>query len=176
MTNAVQLIEFFLMPVEDREASLLAGGYRTKDVEYIRITNPKGLDVSEREVTPEIINQYKKHYDAFKSNLTVSVDGVRVKETALFSPAEIKNLESCSVQTLQQLVEMSESGIAALGMGGRAMKIRAETYLNNMNSTGKIVQEILDLKKKLESKDAKIQELEEVISSLKTQKKTKEAA
>jgi hypothetical protein len=197
MTNAVQLIEFYQEAVEDRAATQEAGGIVCRDVDYCRIINPGGRDVVERPVVDYIASldhqikagtvgaaplkeRFVKLYDNWKANRDPELPGVKLKDIPLLSPAELKTATNAKIFTVEQLAEVGEIGLSALGMGARELQKKAKNYLLAMNDQGKLVQENIKVSEENAALKAELKELQETVALLKAEsrvnKNKKEAA
>jgi hypothetical protein len=140
-------IRFEPRPVEDREASIAAGRKIYKDIDWVIITPPGGKDVREDHAEAWLakieaqsqVGQYDYEWvDAFRKMYAMYKDGKEMPENGtplrmcvtLFSPAEIQNCLAVNVRTLEDLANANEEAISRLGMGGRALKTRAQTALS----------------------------------------------
>jgi hypothetical protein len=54
----------------------------------------------------------------------------------------VKSLLDAKVRTVEDLAQANEETIAMLGMGGRALKDKAVSWLQSANSTGKVTEEL----------------------------------
>lgn len=189
MTNAVQLIEFYQEAVEDRAATQEAGGPVCKDVDYCRIINPGGRDVVERPALDYLANldhqikagtvgaaalkdRFAKLYDNWKSNRDPEMPGVKLKDIPLLSPAELKTVTNAKIFTVEQLAEVGEVGLSALGMGARELQKKARNYLAAMNDQGKLVQQITAITQENEDLKTELKELQETLALLKAEQRT----
>jgi hypothetical protein len=197
MTNAVQLIEFYQEAVEDRVATQESGGPVCKDVDYCRIINPGGRDIVERAVTdyienlnhqikaatvgaPQLKERFVKLYENWKLNRDPEMPGVKLKDIPLLSPAELKTVTNAKIFTVEQLAEIGEIGLGALGMGARELQKKAKNYLLAMNDQGKLVQENIKISEENAALKAELKELQETVALMKAEqrvtKNKKEAA
>lgn len=197
MTNAVQLIEFYQEAIEDRAATQEAGGPVCRDVDYCRIINPGGRDVVERSVVdyianldhqikaatvgaPQLKERFVKLYENWKSNCDPEMPGIKLKNIPLLSPAELKTVTNAKIFTVEQLAEVGETGLSALGMGSRELQKKAKNYLIAMNDQGKLVQENTRVSEENAALKAELKELQETVALMKAEqrvnKNKKEAA
>lgn len=143
---------------EDREASIAAGHYVAKDVDYVLIT-PMGSkdrierlvtdwlkkldqDVSENRLPRDWAAAYREAYKAWKSGCELPVSGTAVENWPPASPAQIKMLRSLQVRTVEDLANANEEVISRLGMGGRGLKQRAIDWLSSASGSGKVSEEL----------------------------------
>lgn len=136
-------IRFEMRPAEDRAASIEAGHKVYKDIVWVIITPPGGKDVVENhaeqwlkniqdraevgQYDPEWVASFRKMYQMYRDGLEMPEDGTPLRMcTTLFSPAEIQNCLGANVTSLEQLAAANEEALGRIGMGARALKLRAE--------------------------------------------------
>lgn len=188
---ARQFIEFFERAVEDRGATVEAGAPKFKDEHFVRIHNPGGKDVFEKEVDnflkdsrdEEMKAKVRRGYEDWKGKRDPEVDGIRLKDIPLLTAAECKNLADVKIFTVEELAAVDENGLKAIGMGGRNLKKKASDYLKGANDVGKLVQKLSTMSEDYKNMEDRLKELEETNALLKADKqdgkltkKTKEAA
>lgn len=191
---AKQYIDFFEMAIEDRLGTVEAGAPKYKDVHFVRIHNPGGKDVFEKEVDtylkesrdPDMKAKVSRAYDDWKGKRDPEVDGIRLKDIPLLTAAECKNLAEVKILTVEDLAAVDENGLKTIGMGGRNLKRKAQDYLKAANDTGKMVQKMSNMSEEMKNLKDKLDELEETNALLKAgkedekeekkQRKIKEAA
>ena len=133
---------------EDRQASIEAGRYVAKDVDYAIITPSGSKDRVERIVDDwflmlegevrsdrwprEWMTQLQSGYAAWKSGQLPPESGTPLSSWPALSPAQVRNWQQLNVRTIEELAEVNEEAIAAYGMGGRDMRARAALYLENV--------------------------------------------
>lgn len=155
-------VSFERRAVEDREASLRDGRYTTKDEDFVLITPPGTKDRIERNVQEwlkqlaeqvqqerlpaEFQRMYKNAYDTWKESGEAPLNGTYVKNCPIFSPSQIDNLLRANIKTVEDLANANEEMIARLGMGGRALKSQAETWLTSAKDVGAVASQLEALK------------------------------
>ncbi|VVE00653.1 hypothetical protein PIN31115_02086 [Pandoraea iniqua] len=139
-------IRFEPRPVEDRAASIDAGRKVYKDEDWVIITPSGGKDVREdiaeawlRKIEGqaqtgmydfEWAKDFRKMYEMYKDGQELPEDGTPLKMcTTLFTPAEIQNCLAVNVRTLESLADSNEEALMRIGMGARALKLRAAEAL-----------------------------------------------
>lgn len=162
-------VEFEQRAIEDRDASIAAGHYVAKDIEYAKITPPGGNLVVEREVDAELRERYAPQYDAWKKGLESPIEGSSLRDWPPASPAWIATLSAMHVYTVEDLARLSEPGIQRLGIGARAMQQKARTWLDAADSQGKVAEEVAALTAKMDDVTAELDRLREENESLKAQ-------
>jgi len=136
-------IRFEQRSEEDRAASVEQGKKVYRDVDWVVITPAGGKDVVENhaqqwlanirdraqvgQYDPEWVSTFEKMYAMWKDGQEIPEDGTPLKMcTTIFSPAEIQNCLGNNIRTLEQLASVNEEGMGRIGMGARALKIRAQ--------------------------------------------------
>ena len=139
-------VRFETRPAEDRAASIEAGHKVYKDIDWVIITPPGGKDVREDHAETwlekiraqaevgmydyEWARDFRKMYEMYKEGKEMPENGTPLRMcTTLFSPAEIANCLAVSVRTLEELAAANEESLGRIGMGARALKIRAHEAL-----------------------------------------------
>jgi hypothetical protein len=168
-------VMFEMRAVEDRAASIEQGKFMTKDVEYALVTPMGSRDKMEfvysewiaqmrteaenGRLPEEWLAAFERRYDAWKKQEELPVEGTALKTWPPISPAQIKNLATWNVFTVEQLAGANEELIRRMGMGGRALQQTATEWLKAAAGTGKIAMEVAGLKAKLEGLEAVNQQL-----------------
>jgi hypothetical protein len=151
-------VVFETRPVEDRAASIEKGHYVTKDVDVAIITPMGSKDRTERIVTEwfaqlqqqvaegrfprEWRTEFMAAHAAWKEGRELPLSGTPILTWPVASPAQVKSLLDAKVRTVEDLAQANEETIAMLGMGGRALKDKAVSWLQSANSTGKVTEEL----------------------------------
>lgn len=168
-------VRFERRPVEDKAASLEAGQYIAKDVDYALITPPYSkdvmvykasnwfdqlkVDVSNGRLPPEWLDKWKKGYAAWQEGQELPVDGTPIKGWGVISPAQQETLIKMHVLTVEDLAAITDEGIHRVGMGGLDLKNKAKAWLKQLKSKGPATVEIAELK-------SKNKQLEQTVSDL----------
>lgn len=152
------LVRFEKMPVEDRDASIKAGCYMTKDIDFAIVTPMGTRDVIPRQVSDwfpyltELVKQgrfrsdwlaaYKEAYELWKKGEEIPLKGTPIKTWPVLSPAQRENCIKLYVLTVEDLAQANEETLTRLGMGAVALKQRAVDWIKNASDPGKISQEV----------------------------------
>lgn len=163
-------VAFEMRAVEDRAASIEQGRYTTKDVEYVLVTPMGSRDKMEfvysewivqmrteadnGRLPMEWLDAFERRYAAWKKQEELPLEGSPLRNWPPISPAQIKNLASWNIQTVEQLAAANEELIRRLGMGGRALQQTATEWLKAAKDTGKVAMEVSELKTRLEGLEA----------------------
>lgn len=181
-------IEFELRPVENRNQTIKQGTPIFDDVEYAIITMPGGQTRVDKEITPELLDEWQHgkgrndpvpfavvQYDAWKSGLEVPVNGIDLKNWPGVTPAQLKTCQGAHILTVEDLASINADGLRKLGMGGVALHEKAKAFLGSAE-TNKNSEAIADLTLKLNdamdainSKDDQIGVLMDQVESLQEQ-------
>lgn len=167
-------VTFMQVAVEDRDASIEAGHYVAKDVDFARIMPPGG-EIVEREVAgwfenmeqkvregrfnEDWLHAFRKKYSMWKEGLEIPLEGTPIKSWPGLSPAQYKTLEAIRVFTVEDLANANEQTLRAFGMGAHGIQERARAYLRSSADVGKVAEENSAL-------SARLKDLEEQVKTL----------
>jgi len=181
MENRPPYVSFERRGEEDRDASNAAGHYVAKDVNYAIITPQGSKDRIERNAEEwlemleaqasqdrfprEWVRQFKSMYEDWKAGNEPALNGTDVRNWPVASPANVQMLLQARLRTVEDLAQANEEAIGRLGMGGRALKAKAQEWLASSNDIGKQSEALVALK--AENADLKARN-----TSLETQLKT----
>lgn len=146
--NGVQLIQFYIDPVEVRTAE---GQPNYEDREWIRITNPGGKDVIERVVKDSDTITYMAQYAAFKKGEVFEGEGFKLRDVSFLSKSELENCKRAQIFTVEQLAGINDIGMKALGMNGRTLSQKAKDWLDGKKNIDVIVNKVNALEQTLAS-------------------------
>ena len=155
-------VTFEVRAVEDRAATIATGHYVAKDVHFVCITPQGSRDrieriasewfehlesqVREGRLPDSWLSHFRAAYKAFCDGCEAPVSGTAVTNWTSASPAQIKQLISAGVRTVEDLAAANEESLRRIGMGGRALKQRAVDWLTAAAGTGKLVEEMTVLR------------------------------
>jgi hypothetical protein len=145
-------------PVEDRNASLSAGHYVSKDVDFAVITRPGSRDSIDKEalvwladlreksrkgeLPPRWYESFAESYKFWKAGEETPLVGTSIKDWPTISPAARKDLLAAGIRTVEDLAEFPESDLAVIGTGALAYKMKAQAWLKAANDTGKVAEQL----------------------------------
>lgn len=179
-------VRFEVRAEEDRQASIEAGHYVGKDVDYVLVT-PMGSkdcierrvdewfaklqqDVSEGRCPQEWYNGFKAGYENWRAGKEAPVNGTPIADWPPISPAQFKTLQSIGVRTVEDLAAANEEVISRVGMGARALKQKAVDWLASAKSGGKVAEDISALRAELANLKARNESLEKQIKISQSEK------
>ena len=171
-------IEFELRPSEDREATIKAGHPVFKDVEFAVITMPGGGLVVDKVVDDALLDEWQRGsgrkppspfavraYEAWKQDLEIPVNGTDLKNWPGVTPAQLKTCQMATVRTIEDLANCNADTLRKLGMGGVALKNKAEAYLASAEGN-KGSEEIAAMKIEVEALKEAVKAKDEQIDKL----------
>ena len=184
MSNAPQppYVIFEVRPVEDRAASIEAGHFVAKDVHYAIIT-PAGtrdriekeaklwladleIGVQQERMPREWLHAFQRAYRDWCENRETPEFGIPVTDWPAIGPSQVRMLQDIGLRTVEQVAEANEEAVSRIGMGGRALKSKAQAYLDAAKDTGKIAAELDAMRKKIEALEARDAAREEELTKL----------
>lgn len=180
-------VQFEYRSVEDREASEEAGHYVGKDVVFACVTPAGTRDRIEREANDwlnsidEGIKQeripsvwgpiYRRALKDFEESRETPEFGAPIKDWPSVSAAQVKLLLDINVRTIEQLAEANEETVQRIGMGGRALKQKAQAWLDSSKDAGKVAAELDALREEVKALKLRDDEREKELAKLQKAKK-----
>lgn len=168
---------FEARPVTDKEASLKAGMNVSVDQDWALITPPYSKDQVEQKVATWFSNlefnarngripqtwvkMYHDQYDAWKKGQEIPLNGTPIKNWAIPSPAQVKNLIAAGMKTVEDLALCNDEGLRRLGMGGIELRNKAKAFLASASS---VVEENAALKTEIEQLKASLEAMQQQVN------------
>ena len=175
-------VRFEALAVEDKPASLKAGHYIAKDVEYALITPPYSKDIFKIKVQqwkdnmrqdvangrlPEQwMDMYLNAYKKWKEGQDVPLNGTPIKGWGVISPAQQETLIRMSILTVEDLAAANEEGMRRIGMGALELKNKAKGWLAQLNDKGPLTQEISAVRAENDLLKASVASLQKQVEGL----------
>lgn len=117
---------------------------------YVRIMAPANrLNVIERRASPEDIKRFAKQYAAFERGEEQLASGTPLSELTSLTSAQVAELKSLRVDTVEQLAKLSDNTAQVLGTGGPELKLRAQRFLARQTNADEQISRIAELEKQL---------------------------
>lgn len=174
-------VVFEVKVLEDRQASIEAGHYVGKDVNFACIT-PQGSkdrveiqaddwikmlaeEANRGRFNPAWLQSIRAMYEAWKQGQELPVDGYPVKNWPVLSPAQVQTFLDIGIRTVEDVAGMNEEAIHRIGMGARNLKQRAQEWLSSADK-GKSSEEINALKIKNTELETSNKELREALGAI----------
>lgn len=156
---------FEVRTVENVAESRALGKYVAKDVDYVIITPPYSegkesihqkvkdwmlwLDneVSRGAIPSEWRDRYKTMYQKWKEGQEMPLDGTPIKGWGVIAPAQQAMLIQRGIHTVEELAQVNDTGLQAIGMGAQDLKNKAMAWLAQLQDKGQLTQEMAALKR-----------------------------
>ncbi len=122
---------FFMNPVRNNFESEKQGREVWEEVPYVEMFVPGDKNATPVErVKPSHKERWPRQWDAFEKSVEAPEDGTPLAEWAAMSRAQVIELSSVHVRTVEQLASLSDTQLAkAVPMGGHALRARAKAWL-----------------------------------------------
>jgi hypothetical protein len=175
-------VRFERRAMEDKAATLAAGHYVAKDVDYALITAPYSRDVFHTKVSdwmvelesqrvggrinPEWVDHYKKLYKAWQAGEEMPLTGTAIKGWGVISPAQQKTLIEMGIHTVEDLCSINDEGMKRIGMGALELKNKANGWISQLKDKGPLTVEIASVKKENANLSAQVATMQKQIEQL----------
>lgn len=177
-------VQFSRRAVEVRTPAMLPNGLPNpdggqisyKDEDFVTITQTGGKDKVEKVVGDwlnncrvnvqadrmprEWLQQYEMGYQMWKQQQVAPINGTPVRNWPLLTPAEVENLTKLNVLAVEDLATANEQTLAAIGMGGRALKQKALDWLQMKQNDGPVIEQLSSLKINFENLQKQVEALQ----------------
>jgi polyhydroxyalkanoate synthesis regulator phasin len=184
MPQRPPFVTFEQRAVEDRNASIAAGGLVMRDVDYVIVRQVGSKDTVEK-LADEWLNDldrlvqngtypaewarhFREKYMAFKAGQSEPELGLSVRQWPSLSKAQAENCIAAGVRTVEDVANMNEPTMQRVGMGARELKAKAKTYIESRDAN-KAAEQITALRAELDNKNTRIETLEQRLSALEAQ-------
>lgn len=160
-TERPAYVRFKRVAIEDKAASLAAGQFVAKNVDYALITPPYSKDVHEVKVATwleqlkqdesngriaaEWVHNYREAYRLWTIGQEMPVNGTAIRGWGVISPAQQEMLIRMNVLTVEDLAGINDEGLRRIGMGAMELKSKAKGWLATLNDRGPLTQRIAAL-------------------------------
>jgi hypothetical protein len=174
---------FEVRAMEDRNASIEAGHYVAKDVDFALVTPRGSKDRVERVASEwiatlqresqnnrfprEWLNSIESGYKDWKNGREAAVDGTPIANWPVLSPSQVVLLQQVGVRSVEDLATANEELIAALSLGGRALVDKAKAWVESSQDLGKVSSDIAALRVHNETLEATNKSLKSDLEALK---------
>lgn len=163
---------FFLMPVKNEIESKKAGRDIFEDIEVceVRFTGNREKVIhapahevfrTDRDITGNVNEityaiAYNEQYRAFKAGDAQVLRGTPTSSLTFLAPSQVLMLKALNIHTAEGLAALDGNNLKMLGMGGRELKVQAQTYLDNAAGSA----DVLQMASLLAAQEARIKQLE----------------
>jgi hypothetical protein len=152
-------VKFEVRSFEDRKASMETGKYTARDVDYVVIRQAGNQNTSEFEAQewlarisknpgykPEWVQLFRNQYAEWKKGYEPTPYGTHVRNWPVISPAQADMLTQVQVLTVEDLATANEATLQRIGMGGRALQLKAKAWLDSAKKIGSVAEELASLR------------------------------
>lgn len=156
------LVRFYRVAIEDKAASLKAGHYVAKDVEFVDVLVPFSKDKRTKKVDGWIeqieanvlagrmpkqwVDGYKEKLAAWRLGQEIPPDGTPIRGWPVISPAQMETLIGLNILTVERLATINDDGQRMIGMGSLDLKNKAQAWLSQRSDKGPLTIEVAALK------------------------------
>jgi hypothetical protein len=181
MPQRPPFIVFEQRAIEDRNASIAAGGLVMRDVDYVIVRQVGCKDTVEKEAEGwladiekaaaqgtypgEWVRHFREKYAAFKAGQAEPELGLSVRQWPSLSKAQAENLIAAGVRTVEDVAVMNEPTMQRVGMGARELKGKAKAYVESRDQN-KAAEQITALQAQLGDRETRIEALEARLAAL----------
>lgn len=174
-------VQFEQRAVEDRNATIKAGGLVMRDVDYVIVMQVGSKDTVEKDALDwlndldrlaqngnypiEWAQHFRRQYESWKAGYATPELGLSVRQWPSLSKAQAENLLAAGVRTVEDVATMNEQTMQRVGMGARELQRKARAYVDS-RETNKAAEQIAALQADLENRDATITSLEQRLAKL----------
>lgn len=128
--DSVLTVHFYTDAIKNGVESDAAGRPVFMDVEMVRILVPGDNKlVIDTKVDETHKFRFPRQYKAFKEGLTTQIRGWILKEWPAVTASQVKELNYHEVHTVEQLSNLSDASVHALGMGMYELRTKAKAAL-----------------------------------------------
>jgi hypothetical protein len=121
---------FFTQVVEDRHESRRQGRPVFKDVPFVEIIVPGAFRaVVIRPVQDEDKRRWPAAWAMFERGESGWADGTPIEQWPLITPDQARELQRCSVLSVEACAAVADAHLSSLGLGARKLRERAQIWL-----------------------------------------------
>jgi len=188
MTDEPPYLDFKTIAKELRNETIEAGHIVYEDVAMVYITTsgdnkslfenyvPNWLSHLKARLHDQMISEpyydfCVASYEAWKNKQAAPVLGTPIEQWPQVSPSQVKAILNANVRTIEDLAKCNEEGLTEIGMGARALKNKAQAYIQSAQDHGKVSEKMNSLETKLETAEAINKEMLTRIAELESQSK-----
>jgi hypothetical protein len=175
-------VTFEIRPVEDRDGTMREGHYVAKDEIFALITPQGSKDRIER-VAEDWVKQCFAHAQegrmplewakafetalaAYKEGRELPADGTPIVTWPAVGPAQQKSILDANIRTVEDLANANEATLAAIGIGARGLKQKAQAWLDTAGDIGKTALEVENLRQRMSELESRNKTLEDANEQL----------
>jgi hypothetical protein len=115
---------------------------------------------------PQWAQAMRASFDLWRAGHEVPENGTSIRSWPVASPSEVKRCVEANVLTVEDLAVANEPALQRLGMGARALKDKAATWVAERDGPGRSVQELSALRIAHDEQAHEIEELRETVRKM----------
>lgn len=119
----------------------------------------------------EFIRHFNACYNAFIAEQEPPLLGTSVKNWPAITQSQVKQILGANIKSIEDLATANEQSLSRIGMGGRALKEKALSWLESANNGAKVATDNANMKQRIEELEAQNKELRADIATLESQLK-----
>jgi hypothetical protein len=175
-------VKFEFRPIENREKSIEAGHVYMEDVLFAVIT-PSGTKdriekradewiasveegVKQERIPEAWLYAYRDAMKRFEETREDPEFGIPLANWGGLTPAQLANCLNANIRTVEDLAAATEEGLGRIGMGGYALKMKAQAYMDTAKNSGAAAEELAALRQKNSELELRDKEREEQFKAM----------
>jgi hypothetical protein len=159
-------VRFERKTMEDKPASLAAGRYVGKDIDFVIVTPAYSKDempykyerflenteknVRDGRMPEKWLEVWKDAYSKWKNGQEMPLHGTPIRGWGLISPAQQETLIHMNCMTVEDLAAINDEGKRRIGMGALELQNKAKNWLQAMNDHGPLTTRVTALERENE--------------------------
>lgn len=127
-------VEFERKPIQNNSKSTEAGRPIFDEFDYINIVVPGGKTKVSRKATEEDKKRFQAHWELYQRKINGAsgdkVIGTPIDQWNALSVSQVHEMRAIGIMTVDQIANLNDAGIQAIGMGGRELKAKAQAFIS----------------------------------------------
>ena len=176
------IVRFERKVVEDRQASLAAGQYVGKEIDYALVTPPYSKDVivikiaqwranmdqdmRAGRIPEDWVKSYNESYEKWKNGQEMPPNGTPIRGWGIIGAAQQENLVRMNILTVEDLACANDEGKRRIGMGALDLVNKAKAWLAQIQDKGPLTMKMAALEAEKARQDKEIDALKEQVARL----------
>jgi len=178
-------IRFEIRAVKDPQATMKAGHYKSRDVDYVLVSALGSTDfmpkkaakwfteveksVERGRIPMQHLELYREIYARWKKGQEPPVNGTSIKDWNALSPSQCANMFRCGIKTIEDMAQLPAEGMKHIGAGALDLKNKANAWLQSGKDNGPLIEELAALKKQNEQLQGSLKSLQDQINRFRVQ-------
>lgn len=166
------VVMFHREAIQDNQATVREGRPIFKDMEMVELRFPGNTNtVWDLPVTDEHRQKYARQYEAFLRGDEMAIDGTPIEQLTVLTRAQIKELKSLDIHTIEAAAGLSDLVIQRF-MGGYKLRELAKRYLEQAEGLAPlalVIEENDKMKAQINAQASQLEELNRHLIGLQAQ-------